>query len=324
MQSVSRVDPGQRETDPPEPTRWRVHNRLPQNPQEENKWAKLSESILGTTNSCVAVMEGKDAKVITNREGGRTTPSIVAVNDSGERLVGQIAKRQAITNPENTVFGVKRLIGRNSNPEEVQNDIKILPYKIEAANGDVRINLRANLQPGGDFLLHPGQSQKIAEDYLGSRSPMRSSRCRPISTTASARPPRMPAKSPASTSAHHQRTHGGLPGLWPGQEGKRKSPSSTWAAAPFDISIWKSATGSSRSRPPTATPIWAARISTCAHRLPGRRVQKDQGIDLRIRQDGPAAAQGSGRKGQDGAVHLHGDRGQPALYHGRCQRAPST
>ena len=70
---------------------------------------------LGTTNSCVAIMEGGDAKVITNPEGGRTTPSIVAVNESGERLVGQIAKRQAITNPESTVFGVKRLIGRKLN-----------------------------------------------------------------------------------------------------------------------------------------------------------------------------------------------------------------
>ena len=67
---------------------------------------------LGTTNSCVAIREGKDTNVITNPEGGRTTPSIVAITESGERLVGQIAKRQAITNPENTVFGVKRLIGR--------------------------------------------------------------------------------------------------------------------------------------------------------------------------------------------------------------------
>ncbi|MFZ1198723.1 MAG: Hsp70 family protein, partial [Desulfobacterales bacterium] len=74
--------------------------------------AKIIGIDLGTTNSCVAVMEGGDAKVITNPEGGRTTPSIVAVSEGGERLVGQIAKRQAITNPENTVFGVKRLIGR--------------------------------------------------------------------------------------------------------------------------------------------------------------------------------------------------------------------
>ena len=73
---------------------------------------------LGTTNSCVAIMEGADAKVITNPEGGRTTPSIVAVSDKGERLVGQIAKRQAITNPEHTVFGVKRLIGRKFDSAE--------------------------------------------------------------------------------------------------------------------------------------------------------------------------------------------------------------
>ena len=98
---------------------------------------------LGTTNSCVSVMEGGEAKVITNAEGGRTTPSIVAVSDNGERLVGQIAKRQAVTNPENTVFGVKRLIGRKYDSKEVQNDIQILPYKIEkAGNGDVRLSIR--------------------------------------------------------------------------------------------------------------------------------------------------------------------------------------
>ena len=105
--------------------------------------AKVIGIDLGTTNSCVAIMEGGDATVITNPEGGRTTPSIVAINESGERLVGQIAKRQAITNPENTVFGVKRLIGRKFASREVQNDIKILPYKIEqAGNGDVRMNIR--------------------------------------------------------------------------------------------------------------------------------------------------------------------------------------
>ncbi len=124
---------------------------------------------LGTTNSCVAIMEGGDAKVITNPDGGRTTPSIVAVTESGERLVGQIAKRQAITNPENTVFGVKRLIGRKFSSPEVQNDLKILPYKIEqASNGDVRINLRGKqLSPAeiSSFVL--AYIKKYAEDYLG-------------------------------------------------------------------------------------------------------------------------------------------------------------
>ena len=124
---------------------------------------------LGTTNSCVAVMEGGDAKVITNPEGGRTTPSIVAMSESGERLVGQIAKRQAITNPENTVFGVKRLIGRKFESKEIQQDMKILPYKIErASNGDVRINIRGKQHSPAEISSYIlGYIKKYAEDFLG-------------------------------------------------------------------------------------------------------------------------------------------------------------
>ncbi|MCP4668920.1 MAG: molecular chaperone DnaK, partial [Deltaproteobacteria bacterium] len=126
---------------------------------------------LGTTNSCVAVMEGGDARVITNVEGSRTTPSITAVSDKGERLVGQIAKRQAITNPENTVFGVKRLIGRKYDSPEVQQDLKVLPYRIEKAdNGDVRINVRGkHYSPAeiSSFILT--NIKKSAEAYLGEK-----------------------------------------------------------------------------------------------------------------------------------------------------------
>jgi molecular chaperone DnaK len=126
---------------------------------------------LGTTNSCVAIMEGGDAKVITNPEGGRTTPSIVAISESDERLVGQIAKRQAITNPENTVFGVKRLIGRKFKSKEVQNDAKILPYKIEeASNGDVRINMKGKKYSPAEvssFVL--ADIKHSAEEYLGEK-----------------------------------------------------------------------------------------------------------------------------------------------------------
>ena len=126
---------------------------------------------LGTTNSCVAIMEGADPKVITNQEGGRTTPSIVAVSDSGERLVGQIAKRQAITNPENTVFAVKRLIGRKFASKVVQNDIKILPYKIEQApNGDVRIKIQDKQYSPAEvssFIL--ANIKHTAEEYLGEK-----------------------------------------------------------------------------------------------------------------------------------------------------------
>jgi molecular chaperone DnaK len=126
---------------------------------------------LGTTNSCVAIMEGGDAKVITNPEGGRTTPSIVAISEGGERLVGQIAKRQAITNPENTVFGVKRLIGRKYASPEVQNDIKILPYKIEqASNGDTRISIKGKQYSPAEissFVL--ADIKHSAEEYLGEK-----------------------------------------------------------------------------------------------------------------------------------------------------------
>ena len=126
---------------------------------------------LGTTNSCVAIMEGTKAKVITNPEGGRTTPSIVAITDKGERVVGQIAKRQAITNPENTVFAVKRLIGRKYAAPTVQSDINILPYKMEqASNGDIRINLRDKLHSPAEissFIL--ANLKKTAEEYLGKK-----------------------------------------------------------------------------------------------------------------------------------------------------------
>ena len=124
---------------------------------------------LGTTNSCVAVMEAGEAKIITNAEGGRTTPSIVAVSENGERIVGQTAKRQAVTNPENTVFAVKRLIGRKFNSDVIQDDIPNLPYKIEAAsNGDTRINLRGKQHSPAEissFIL--ANIKKTAEDYLG-------------------------------------------------------------------------------------------------------------------------------------------------------------
>ena len=133
--------------------------------------SKIIGIDLGTTNSCVAVMEGGDAKIINNSEGGRTTPSMVAVADNSERLVGQIAKRQAVTNPENTVFGIKRLIGRQYDSKEVQDDVRVLPYKIEKAeNGDVRINLRGKAHSPAEissFIL--ANIKKSAEEYLGEK-----------------------------------------------------------------------------------------------------------------------------------------------------------
>lgn len=104
--------------------------------------AKIIGIDLGTTNSCVAVMEGDKVKVIENAEGARTTPSIVAYKEDGEILVGQAAKRQAVTNPQNTLFAIKRLIGRKFEDKVVQKDIAMVPYKIvKADNGDAWVEV---------------------------------------------------------------------------------------------------------------------------------------------------------------------------------------
>jgi molecular chaperone DnaK len=130
---------------------------------------KLIGIDLGTTNSCVAVMEGGDPVVIANAEGSRTTPSIVAFSEKGERLVGQIAKRQAITNPDNTIFAVKRLIGRKFDSNEVQKDIKVLPYKItKASNGDAQLTSRGkDYSPAEISSMILQKMKQTAEDYLG-------------------------------------------------------------------------------------------------------------------------------------------------------------
>jgi molecular chaperone DnaK len=124
---------------------------------------------LGTTNSCVCIMERGDPVVIANQEGSRTTPSIVAFNDKGERLVGQIAKRQAITNPDNTIFAVKRLIGRKYDSSEVQRDIKVLPYKItKSPNGDAHVTCRGkDYSPAEISSMILQKMKQTAEDYLG-------------------------------------------------------------------------------------------------------------------------------------------------------------
>lgn len=124
---------------------------------------------LGTTNSCVAIMDGTNARVLENSEGDRTTPSIVAYTQDGEILVGQPAKRQAVTNPQNTFFAIKRLIGRRFEDEEVQRDISIMPYKIIAAdNGDAWLDVKgqkmAPPQVSAEVLK---KMKKTAEDYLG-------------------------------------------------------------------------------------------------------------------------------------------------------------
>jgi molecular chaperone DnaK len=126
---------------------------------------------LGTTNSCMAVMEGGEPVVIPNAEGGRVTPSVVAINKNGERLVGTVAKRQGITNFENTIFSIKRLVGRRFDDEEVQRDLKVMPFKIDAAdNGDARVWMGGRSYSPAEISAMVLQKLKTdAEAYLGDK-----------------------------------------------------------------------------------------------------------------------------------------------------------
>ena len=135
----------------------------------ENRMSKIIGIDLGTTNSVVAVMEGGEPIVITNSEGGRTTPSVVAFTKDGNRLVGQVAKRQAVTNPENTLYSIKRFMGRKF--DEVQEEIKQVPYKVEkAGNGDVRISVDGKQYNPPEIAAMVLQKLKqSAEDYLGAK-----------------------------------------------------------------------------------------------------------------------------------------------------------
>jgi molecular chaperone DnaK len=126
---------------------------------------------LGTTNSCVSIMSGGEPVVIANAEGARTTPSVVAITEKGERLVGQIAKRQAITNPENTIFSVKRLMGRKFRSQQVTDAAKRLPYKVtEGDNGDAHVELRGKrYSPPEISAMILQKMRQTAEDYLGEK-----------------------------------------------------------------------------------------------------------------------------------------------------------
>ena len=124
---------------------------------------------LGTTNSCIAIMEGKDVRVVENSEGARTTPSMVAFTDSGERLVGQSAKRQAVTNPSNTLYAIKRLIGRRYDDPMVEKDKGLVPYQIvRGDNGDGWVQVKGEkYSPSQISAFILGKMKETAEAYLG-------------------------------------------------------------------------------------------------------------------------------------------------------------
>jgi len=225
---------------------------------------------LGTTNSCVAIMDGTKARVLENAEGDRTTPSIIAYTQDGEILVGQPAKRQAVTNPQNTLFAIKRLIGRRFQDEEVQRDIKIMPYKIASAdNGDAWLEVKgqkmAPPQISAEVLK---KMKKTAEDYLGEPVTEAVITVPAYLTMHSARRPKMQAASRVwklSVSLTNQPLlH--WPTAWTKVRVTAPSPCMTWVAVP-SISLSSRSTKLMAKKPlkfwqPTVIPTWVVKTST--------------------------------------------------------------
>ena len=202
--------------------------------------AKVIGIDLGTTNSCVAVMDGKTAKVIENAEGARTTPSMVAFTEDGERLVGQPAKRQAVTNPENTLFAVKRLIGRRFEDKAVKKDQKLVPFEIvNGDNGDAWVQVNEDkYSPSQISAMILQKMKETAESYLGETVDRPSSPCPPTLMMHSVRPPRMPARSPVwkccGSSTSQLRPHS--PTAWTKNDGKTIAVYDLGGGT-FDVSI---------------------------------------------------------------------------------------
>jgi len=240
--------------------------------------ARIIGIDLGTTNSCVAIMEGGKARVIENSEGDRTTPSIVAFTKDNEVVVGQSAKRQAVTNPKNTLFAVKRLIGRKFKDDVVQKDIGMVPYKIVAAeNGDAWVEAQGrNMAPPEVSARVLAKMKKTAEDYLGEPvteavitvpAYFNDSQRQATKTRAASRAWRSSASSTSPPPLH-----------WPMASTRpvvtARSRCTTWVAAPSTCPSSRSprwmASASSKCCRPTAIPSSVARTSTTASSISWR------------------------------------------------------
>ena len=284
--------------------------------------AKTIGIDLGTTNSCMAVFEGGEPTVIENSEGGRTTPSVVAFTQGGERLVGTVAKRQAVTNPTNTVFSIKRFMGRKE--AEVREEESIVPYKVvSGSGGDARV------EAGGKQYSPPEISAMIlqklksdAEAYLGETRRLRRHHGPRVLQRRSApgdqgrrqdRRPRGPA--------HHQRADGRLAGLRPRQGVRPDDP----RLRPRRRHVRRVGAGDRRGRVRGQVdrgrqPPRRRQLRQGDRRLARERVQARPGHRPHAGQDGPPAPLRGRREGQDRAVLRAGDADQPAVHHGRRLR----
>ena len=288
--------------------------------------SKIIGIDLGTTNSVVAVMEGGEPTVITNPEGSRLTPSVVAFTKSGERLVGQVAKRQAVTNPENTVFSIKRFMGRRH--DEVNEEMKMVPYRVGAR----RRPRDGDRQPGGkeEHFAPPQISamvlQKLkqaAEEYLG-QPVTRAVITVPAYFNDAQRQATKEAGQIAGLEVMRIVNEPTAAALAYGLDKKKEETIAVYdfGGGTFDISILE--VGRRRRRGQGDQRRHAPRRRqprSAGDRVDHLRVQARRRHRSRQGPHGAAAPEGSGGEGEDGALHRDGDRHQPAVHHGGPDRS---
>ena len=290
--------------------------------------AKAIGIDLGTTNSCVGIMEGSKAKVIENAEGARTTPSIVAFTDTGEVLVGQPAKRQSITNPENTIFAIKRLIGRRYDDPITQKDKGMVPYKIVAGpNGDAWVEVKGKkYSPSQISAFILTKMKETAEAYLGSKV-TEAVITVPAYFNDAQRQATKDAGKIAGLDVLRIINEPTAAALAYGLEKKGTGKIAVYdlGGGTFDISILEIGDGVFEVKSTNGdTFLGGEDFDKRIMDYLADEFRKEQGIDLRQDRLALAAPEGCGREGEDRALQRHSDRHQPALHHRRPERAEAS
>ena len=316
-----RTPPPRRMTRPARPRPPHPLNPSQRQPTGASNVGKIIGIDLGTTNSVVAVMEGGEPTVIASAEGGRTVPSVVGFSKTGERLVGQLAKRQSVTNPANTVYSIKRFMGRRWDDVEVKRSKGLVPYTVEkdpTTDGiRVKVARRQDVLAARDLGDDPPEAEggrrgvPQREGHRGGHHRPGVLRRHPAPGDQGRRPDRRPGRQ-----ADHQRADGVGPRLWPGQEARREDrrlrPRRRHLRHldPRARRRGLRGQGDQRRHPPGRRRLRPAR-----DRLAPRRVQEGPGDRPLEGPPGPPAPQGGGREGEDRAVvhDVHGD--QPSVRH---------
>ena len=288
--------------------------------------SKIIGIDLGTTNSVVAVMEGGEPTVITNPEGSRLTPSVVAFTKAGERLVGQVAKRQAVTNPENTIFSIKRFMGRKF--DEVNEEMKMVPYRVvRASNGDVRIDAGdKEYSPPEISAMILQKLKQAAEEYLG-QPVTKAVITVPAYFNDAQRQATKDAGQIAGLEVMRIVNEPTAAALAYGLDKKKDETIAVYdfGGGTFDISILEVGEGVVEVKSTNGdTHLGGDNLDQRVIDWIAAEFKKSDGIDLTQGPHGAAAAEGSGGEGEDGAVVGDGNRHQPAVHHRRCERPEAS